>query len=213
MVGEKIMNKDVFNFTAKFKMGAVHNDIIEQYQKRNPQYDKKADVFRHAIVLLDTEMRQQDGQDDLSILIRKVASLEKAENKTRMQMDVLIRLVLELLSRSGSDLTWEDAEQEIRDRIGSAVTKKSEVRNVKPKRQVQIENHFEEKLSMNAKREEEVQESILTETPNKLQLISNEDKIKLIDGVPHKSVWRDGKEYFAEIAWEQIPKNRREELL
>ncbi|PFR48943.1 hypothetical protein COK29_30725, partial [Bacillus cereus] len=85
------------------------------YKGGNPQYERKADVLRHAIILLDKEMKEQNGQDDLSILTKKIASLEKSENKTRMQMDVLIRLILELLSRSGSNLTWEDAKQEVRD--------------------------------------------------------------------------------------------------
>ncbi|PEF45145.1 hypothetical protein CON22_17835 [Bacillus cereus] len=199
--------------TAKFKISKVHQDILEKYMQENPNFKNKADVQRHAILLLDKEMREENGQDDLSILIKKVASLEKAENKSRMQMDVLILLILDLLSRSGSNLTWEDAEQEVRDRIGSAVTKKSEVRNAKTKKQEQVENHFEEKLSMNTKKEEGDFNPVPTETPNELELISDEDKISLRKGIPYKSVWHDGKEYFSEISWEQIPKHRIQELM
>lgn len=206
------MSKDVFDNTAKFGINKVHDDIINEYKKRNPQYTKKADVFRHAILLLDENMRKQDGQDDLSVLIKKVASLEKAENKSRMQMDVLILLILELLSRSGSDLTWEDAEQEIRDRISSAVTKKSEVRNVKAKKQEQVENHFEEKLTIDSQKVKGVINSSPPETKNDLRLISDEDKITLRNGIPHKSVWIEGKEYFDEISWEQIPEHRMYDL-
>lgn len=199
--------------TTKFKISKVHQDILEKYMQENPRFKNKADVQRHAILLLDKEMREKNGQDDLSILIKKVASLERSENKSRMQMEVLIRLVLDLLSRSGSDLTWEDAEQEVRDRIGSAVTKKSEVRNTKTKKREQVENQFEEKLSINTQSEEEVVHSVPTEIKNELQLISDEDKITLRGGVPHKSVWIDGKEYFDEISWDQIPEHRMSELV
>ncbi|EJQ43593.1 hypothetical protein IEQ_04921 [Bacillus cereus BAG6X1-2] len=199
--------------TTKFKISKVHQDILEKYMQNNPEFKNKADVQRHTILLLDKEMREKNGQDDLSILIKKVASLEKAENKSRMQLDVLILLILDLLSRSGSNLTWEDAEQEVRNRIGSAVTKKSEVRNVKAKKQEQVENHFEEKLSINTKSEEEGIHSVPTDTKNELQLISDEDKITLINGVPHKSVWYDGKEYFDDISWDQIPEHRISELV
>lgn len=197
----------------QFRGNKVHSDIVKKYHREFPQFSKEADVLRHAIVLLDKEMREKDGQDDLSILIKKVASLEKAENKSRVQMEVLIRLVLDLLSRSGSDLTWEDAEQELRDRIGSAVTKKSEVRNTKTKKREQGENQFEEKLPINNKSEEEVVHSVPNEMKNELQLISDEDKITLRGGVPHKSVWIDGKEYFDEISWDQIPEHKMSELV
>uniref|UniRef100_UPI003F498BAF hypothetical protein n=1 Tax=Bacillus multifaciens TaxID=3068506 RepID=UPI003F498BAF len=196
----------------QFRGNKIHSDIVKAYFKKFPQFSKEADVLRHAIVLLDEDMRKQDGQDDLSVLIKKVALLEKAENKSRMQMDVLILLILELLSRSGSDLTWDDAEREIRDRIGSAVTKKSEVRNVKNKKQEQVENRFEGKLTINANKEEEVFNSIPTESKGDIPLISDEDKITLRNGIPHKSVWIDGKEYFDEISWDQIPEHRMSEL-
>ena len=199
--------------TTKFKISKVHQDILEKYMQMNPEFKNKADVQRHAILLLDNEMREKNGQDDMSILIKKVVSLEKAENKSRVQMEVLIRLVLDLLSRSGSNLTWEDAEQEVRDRIGSAVTKKSEGRNAKTKKREQVENHFEEKLSINSKSEEEVIHSVPIETKNESPMISDEDKITLLNGVPHKSVWYDGKEYFDEITWDQIPEHRMSELV
>jgi hypothetical protein len=198
--------------TTKFKISKVHQDILEKYMQENPEFKNKADVQRHAIVLLDKEMREKNGQDDLSILIKKVASLEKAENKSRMQMDVLILLILDLLSRSGSNLTWEDAEHEVRDRIGSAVTRKSEVRNVKTKKQEQVENHFEKKLTIKENKEEEVFNSIPTESSGSIPLISDEDKITLRNGIPHKSVWIDGREYFDEISWDQIPEHRMSEL-
>ncbi|MBU4642988.1 hypothetical protein [Bacillus toyonensis] len=206
------MEKDVLKEAVKFKVSEVHQDIVEKYRKRNPQFKYKADVYRHAIVLLDEEMRKEDGKDNLSVLIKKVALLEKSDNKSRTQMDVLIRLILELLSRSGSDLTWEDAEQEIRDRISSAVTKKSEVRNVKVKKQEQVENHFEEKLTVDSQKLKEVINSSPPETKNDLRLISDEDKITLRNGIPHKSVWIEGKEYFDEISWEQIPEHRMYDL-
>ncbi|PGZ34555.1 hypothetical protein COE50_06070 [Bacillus anthracis] len=207
------MTREQYEVMFRFRGNQIHDDIVEKYKGENPQYERKADVLRHAIILLDKEMKEQNGQDDLSILTKKIASLEKSENKSRMQMDVLIRLILELLSRSGSNLTWEDAEQEVRGRIGSAVTKKSEVRNVKAKKREQVENHFEEKVSMNTKSEEEVIHSVPTETKNELPLISDEDKISLRDGVPHKSVWIDGTEYFDEISWDQIPEHRMSELV
>ncbi|MEK7019808.1 hypothetical protein [Bacillus sp. FSL R9-9410] len=205
------MARDRYEQLFQFRGNKVHDDIVKTYHKKFPQFSKEADVFRHAIVLLDEEMRKQDGQDDLSVLINKVALLEKAENKSRMQMDVLILLILELLSRSGSDLTWDDAEQEIRDRIGSAVTKKSEVRNVKAKKQEKVENHFENKLTINTNKEE-VFNSIPTESKGNIALISDKDKITLRNGIPHKSVWVDGTEYFDEISWDQIPEHRISEL-
>ncbi|MBU4643059.1 hypothetical protein [Bacillus toyonensis] len=198
--------------TTKYKISKVHQDILEKYMQENPEFKNKADVQRHAILLLDKEMREKNGQDDLSILIKKIAALEKAENKTRTQMDVLILLILELVSRSGSDLTWDDAEQEIRDRIGSAVTKKSEVRNVKAKKQEQVENHLEEKLTIDSQKVKGVINSSSPETKNDLRLISDEDKITLRNGIPHKSVWIEGKEYFDEISWEQIPEHRMYDL-
>ncbi|PGZ57840.1 hypothetical protein COE58_24120 [Bacillus cereus] len=207
------MTREQYEVMFRFRGNQIHDDIVEKYKGENPQYERKADVLRHAIILLDKEMKEHNGQDDLSILTKKIASLEKSENKTRMQMDVLIRLVLELLSRSGSNLTWEDAEQEVRDRIGSAVTKKSEVRNGKRKKQEVVENHFEEKLSINAKKEEEVFSSVFIENQNELPLISEEDKITLRDGVPYKSVWLDGKEYFKKLSWDQIPEHRMSELV
>ncbi|HFU7090085.1 TPA: hypothetical protein ACGN8S_005239 [Bacillus cereus] len=207
------MTREQYEVMFRFRGNQIHDDIVEKYKGKNPQYERKADVLRHAIILLDKEMKEKNGQDDLSILIKKVASLERSENKSRMQMEVLIRLVLDLLSRSGSDLTWEDAEQEVRDRIGSAVTKKSEVRNTKTKKREQVENQFEEKLSINTQSEEEVVHSVPTEIKNELQLISDEDKITLRGGVPHKSVWIDGKEYFDEISWDQIPEHRMSELV
>ncbi|MBE7106133.1 hypothetical protein FT637_24930 [Bacillus cereus] len=206
------MARDRYEELFQFRGNKVHSDIVKEYHKKFPQFSKEADVLRHAIVLLDENMRKQDGQDDLSVLIKKVALLEKAENKSRMQMDVLILLILELVSRSGSNLTWDDAEQEIRDRIGSAVTKKSEVRNVKTKKQEQVENHFEDKLTIKANKEEEVFNSIPTESKGSIPLISDEDKITLRNGIPHKSVWIDGREYFDEISWDQIPEHRMSEL-
>jgi hypothetical protein len=204
--------RDRYEELFQFRGNKVHSDIVKEYQKKFPQFSKEADVLRHAIVLLDENMRKQDGQDDLSVLIKKVALLEKAENKSRMQMDVLILLILELLSRSGSDLTWDDAEQEIQGRIGSAVTRKSEVRNVKKKKQEQVENHFEEKLTIKEDIEKEVN-SIPTESlKGSIPLISDKDKITLRNGIPHKSVWIDGREYFDEISWDQIPEHRMSEL-
>jgi hypothetical protein len=43
---------------------------------------------------------------------------------------------------------------------------------------------------------------------NKLEMVKPEDNIKLIEGLPHKGVWHDGKEYFQEICWDQIPEER-----
>lgn len=44
----------------------------------------------------------------------------------KQQMDILIKLNMELIARSGSDLSLEELEQEVKSEIASAVTKKSE---------------------------------------------------------------------------------------
>lgn len=120
------MSEVVLSDTAKFKITRIHNDIVEEYLQQHPEYKTKADVFRRAIGLLDEDMRKEKGEDDVSLLKKEVKGLTQAVNTMKQQMDVLIKLNMELISRSGSDLSLEELQKEVKSEIASAVTKKSE---------------------------------------------------------------------------------------
>ena len=200
------MSEVVLSDTAKFKITRIHNEIVEEYLQRHPEYKTKADVFRRAIGLLDEDMRKENGEDDVSLLKREVKGLKQSVNTMKQQMEVLIKLNMELIARSGSDLSLEELEQEVKNKIASSVTKKSE-----------------EKFSRTVKREpivENVQEQECiqsqVETPlsvkKTLPMITDDVQIVMKKGKPHKVVPTRLGTGYQEIEWEQIPEHRRKEL-
>jgi len=226
------MSQNAYDLLFRFRGNQVHDDIVEKYHKTHPEYPKKADVFRHAIALLDQEMRKQTGQDEMSVVIKKLGDLELANkelkhsnNALRVQMDVLIRLIMEVVSRSGSDLTWEAAEQEVRDKIGSAVTKKSEGRFAGTTNRMQPNTKLEGTVATLSVQEidSQFQGNVVTPGIHKIQqqpfmsqkqlpMISEEDKIVMKYGKPHKVVIERGRPMYDELEWEQVPEHRRSEL-
>ncbi|PFT09248.1 hypothetical protein COK59_09100 [Bacillus thuringiensis] len=200
------MSEVVLSDTAKFKITRIHNEIVEEYLQRHPEYKTKADVFRRAIGLLDEDMRKENGEDDVSLLKREVKGLKQSVNTMKQQMEVLIKLNMELIAQSGSDLSLEELEQEVKNKIASSVTKKSE-----------------EKFSRTVKREpivENVQEQECiqsqVETPlsvkKTLPMITDDVQIVMKKGKPHKVVPTRLGTGYQEIEWEQIPEHRRKEL-
>ena len=200
------MSEVVLSDTAKFKITRIHNEIVEEYLQRHPEYKTKADVFRRAIGLLDEDMRKENGEDDVSLLKREVKGLKQSVNTMKQQMEVLIKLNMELIARSGSDLSLEELEQEVKNKIASSVTKKSE-----------------EKFSRTVKREpivENVQEQECiqsqVETPlsvkKTLPMITDDVQIVMKKGKPHKVVPTRLGTGYQEIEWEQIPEHRQKEL-
>ncbi|MEB8716779.1 hypothetical protein C2L96_04225 [Bacillus cereus] len=45
-----------------------------------------------------------------------------------------------------------------------------------------------------------------------IRMVKDEEEIKLINGKPHKKVFKFGKELFLELDWEQVPEHRLAEL-
>lgn len=76
---------------------------MKEYQEKFPQFSKEADVLRHTIVLLEKDMKKQDGKDELSILVKKASMLEKTENKMNVEMDILNDLFYKLFPHFGVD--------------------------------------------------------------------------------------------------------------
>lgn len=193
----------------QFRGNKVHSNIIKKYLEKNPKLSTEADVLRHAVALLDEKMRRDNEQDEMSSLIKKVSEMDRSNNALRIQMDVLIKLTMELISRSGSDLTWEDTEQEIKDKIGSSVTKKSENRFTRTTNRVQLDSKLEGNTTISSVQEIKQQPLMSKEV---LPMISDEDKILMKYGKPHKAIIRGGRMFYEEIKWEQIPEHRRSEL-
>jgi hypothetical protein len=204
------MSDVVLSDTAKFKITKIHNDIVEKYLQLHPEYKTKADVFRRAIGLLDGEMREERGEDDVSLLKKEVKVLVQSVNTMKQQMDVLIKLNMELISRSGSDLSLEEMQQEVKKKIGAAVTKKSEEKFSRTSNHVPMESKKEETMEQ----EKEVQSGIKTSyiTDPKLPMVTDEEEILMINDKPHKKIWKFGRMFNEEVKWEQIPEHRLNEL-
>ncbi|KMP96105.1 hypothetical protein [Bacillus cereus] len=200
------MSEVVLSDTAKFKITRIHNDIVEEYLQQHPEYKTKADVFRRAIGLLDEDMRKEKGEDDVSLLKKEVKGLTQSVNTMKQQMDILIKLNMELIARSGSDLNLEELEQEVKNKIASSVTKKSEgkfSRTVK-----------REPIEVNMQEQEHIQREVKTPSFAKktLPMITDDVQIVMKKGKPHKAISRLGQTMYEEIEWEQIPERRRKEL-
>ncbi|MED3312189.1 hypothetical protein P4436_15395 [Bacillus thuringiensis] len=200
------MSEVVLSDTAKFKITRIHNEIVEEYLQQHPEYKTKADVFRRAIGLLDEDMRKENGEDDVSLLKREVKGLKQSVNTMKQQMDILIKLQVELLSRSGSDLNLEELQQEVKSEIASAVTKKSEGKFSRTVKREPIEENMQE--------HQHIQSQV--ETPSfvrkTLPMITDDVKIVMKEGKPCKVISKIGREIYQEIEWEQIPEHRRKEL-
>lgn len=200
------MSEVVLSDTAKFKITRIHNDIVEEYLQQHPEYKTKADVFRRAIGLLDEDMRKEKGEDDVSLLKKEFKGLTQSVNTMKQQMDVLIKLNMELISRSGSNLSLEELQKEVKSEIASAVTKKSEgkfSRTVK-----------REPIEVNMQEQEHIQREVKTPSFAKktLPMITDDVQIVMKKGKPHKAISRLGQTMYEEIEWEQIPEHRRNEL-
>ncbi|MGH0589694.1 hypothetical protein ACQVQY_27175 [Bacillus mycoides] len=190
----------------QFRGNQIHVDIVQDFLKQYPEYPKEADVLRHAIVLLDEKMREGKGEDDVSLLKKEVKGLTQSVNTMKKQMDVLIKLNMELISRSGSDLSLEELQREVKSEITSAVTKKSEgkfSRTVK-----------REPIEVNMQEQEHIQREVKTPSFAKktLPMITDDVQIVMKKGKPHKAISRLGQTMYEEIEWEQIPEHRRKEL-
>ncbi|HDR7321059.1 TPA: hypothetical protein QCX23_002943 [Bacillus toyonensis] len=200
------MSEVVLSDTAKFKINRIHNEIVEEYLQQHPEYKTKADVFRRAIGLLDEDMRKEKGEDDVSLLKKEVKGLTQSVNTMKQQMDVLIKLNMELISRSGSNLSLEELQKEVKSEIASAVTKKSEgkfSRTIK-----------REPIEVNMQEQERIQREVKTPSVAKktLQMITDDVQIVMKKGKPHKAISRLGQTMYEEIEWEQISEHRRKEL-
>ncbi|MGI8362904.1 hypothetical protein [Bacillus cereus] len=200
------MSEVVLSDTAKFKITRIHNDIVEEYLQQHPEYKTKADVFRRAIGLLDEDMRKEKGEDDVSLLKKEVKGLTQAVNTMKQQMDILIKLNMELISRSGSDLSLEELQKEVKSEIASAVTKKSEGKFSRTVKREPVEVKMQE--------QEHIQREVKTPSFAKktLRMITDDVQIVMKKGKPHKAISRLGQTMYEEIEWEQIPEHRRKEL-
>lgn len=204
------MSEVILSDTAKFKITKIHNDIVEKYLQMHPEYKTKADAFRRAIGLLDEEMRKERGEDDVSILKKEVKNLTQSVNTMKQQMDVLIKLNMELISRSGSDLSIEEMQQEVKTKIAAAVTKKSEGNFSRNSNRVPVESKNEDLVQQ----ENEVQSKNKSSyAANKnLPMVKDEEEILMINDKPYKKIWKFNRQFNEEIKWEQIPEYRLNEL-
>lgn len=204
------MSEVILSDTAKFKITKIHNDIVEKYLQMHPEYKTKADAFRRAIGLLDEEMRKERGEDDASLLKKEVKILIQSVNTMKQQMDVLIKLNMELISRTGSDLSIEEMQQEVKTKIAAAVTKKSEGNFSRNSNRVPVESKNEDLVQQ----ENEVQsknKSSYAANEN-LPMVKDEEEILLINDKPYKKIWKFNRQFNEEIKWEQIPEYRLNEL-
>ncbi|EOO43589.1 MULTISPECIES: hypothetical protein [Bacillus] len=194
----------------QFRGNQIHVDIVQDFLKQYPEYPKEADVLRHAIVLLDEKMRVGKGHDDVSLLKKEVKGLTQSVNTMKQQMDVLIKLNMELISRSGSDLSLEELQKEVKSEIASAVTKKSEGKFSRTVKRESIEVNNEETFQ----EQEHIQREVKTPSFAKktLPMITDDVQIVMKKGKPHKAISRLGQTMYEEIEWEQIPEHRRKEL-
>lgn len=204
------MSEVVLSDTAKFKITKIHNDIVEKYLQLHPEYKTKADVFRRAIGLLDEEMRKEKGEDEVTLLNKEVKVLVQSVNTMKQQMDVLIKLNMELISQSGSDLSIEEMQQEVKTKIAAAVTKKSERNFSRTSNRVRVETKEEETVQQEKEEQNGIKATYKIE--GKLPMVKDDEEILLINGKPHKKIWKLRRVFNEEIKWEQIPEHRLKEL-
>ncbi|MFN0613842.1 hypothetical protein [Bacillus anthracis] len=187
----------------QFRGNQIHVDIVQDFQR---QYPREADVLRHAIVLLDEKMREGKGQDDVSLLKKEVKDLKQSVNTMKQQMDVLIKLNMELIAQSGSNLSLEKLEQEVKSEIASSVTKKSEGKFPRTVKREPIEENVQEHQRI----QREVKTTSFVKKP--LPMITDDVQIVMKKGKPHQVVPTRLGTGYQEIEWEQIPEHRRKEL-
>ncbi|EJQ36014.1 hypothetical protein IEE_05490 [Bacillus cereus BAG5X1-1] len=204
------MSLDILSQTAKFKVTKIHDDIVAKYLEMHPEFSTKADVFRHAIALLDEKMRKDKGEDDVSLLKKDVTRLVQSINTMKTQMDVLIKLNIDLISRSGSNVSYEDMEQVVKSEIGSSVTKRAENRFPRKQNHAELGSKGREEMGVSLGIQKTERQPFVSE--RRLPMISDEDRIVLKYGDPHKVVMKVGKPYYEPIEWEQIPEHRHSQL-
>ncbi|AAM26162.1 MULTISPECIES: hypothetical protein [Bacillus] len=190
----------------QFRGNQIHVDIVQDFQRQYPEYPREADVLRHAIVLLDEKMREGKGQDDVSLLKKEVKDLKQSVNTMKQQMDVLIKLNMELIAQSGSNLSLEKLEQEVKSEIASSVTKKSEGKFPRTVKREPIEENVQEHQRI----QREVKTTSFVKKP--LPMITDDVQIVMKKGKPHQVVPTRLGTGYQEIEWEQIPEHRRKEL-
>lgn len=194
----------------QFRGNQVHVDIVQAFQKHYPEYSSEADILRHAVARLDEEMRENKGQDNLSLLTKEVKNLTQSVNTMKQQMDVLIKLNIELISRSDSNLNIEDMEQEVQKKVAAAVTKKSEAKFSRTSKYARIESKNEEIKEQ----EKEVQSKSKPSNAGEqnLPMVKDDEEILMVNDKPHKKIWKFNRQFNEEIKWEQIPEHRLNEL-
>ncbi|UKY24192.1 hypothetical protein KM394_28425 (plasmid) [Bacillus anthracis] len=190
----------------QFRGNQIHVDIVQDFQRQYPEYPREADVLRHAIVLLDEKMREGKGQGDVSLLKKEVKDLKQSVNTMKQQMDVLIKLNMELIAQSGSNLSLEKLEQEVKSEIASSVTKKSEGKFPRTVKREPIEENVQEHQRI----QREVKTTSFVKKP--LPMITDDVQIVMKKGKPHQVVPTRLGTGYQEIEWEQIPEHRRKEL-
>ncbi|OXM07847.1 hypothetical protein A3845_28735 (plasmid) [Bacillus anthracis] len=190
----------------QFRGNQIHVDIVQDFQRQYPEYPREADVLRHAIVLLDEKMREGKGQDDVSLLKKEGKDLKQSVNTMKQQMDVLIKLNMELIAQSGSNLSLEKLEQEVKSEIASSVTKKSEGKFPRTVKREPIEENVQEHQRI----QREVKTTSFVKKP--LPMITDDVQIVMKKGKPHQVVPTRLGTGYQEIEWEQIPEHRRKEL-
>lgn len=194
----------------QFRGNQIHVDIVQAFLKQYPEYSREADVLRHAIVLLDEEMRENKGEDDVSLLKKEVKGLTQSINTMKQQMDVLIKLNMELISRSGSEISFEEMQQGVKKKIASAVTKKSEGKFSQTSDHVPMESKKEEPVQQEKEAQSEIKTSYITDP--KLPMVTDEEELLMINDKPHKKIWKFGRMFNEEVKWEQIPEHRLNQL-
>ncbi|MFI2801025.1 hypothetical protein ACH2G3_24595 [Bacillus cereus] len=200
------MSRVGFEEMFRFRGNRIHKDIIKNFMKQYPEYSTEAEALRHGIVLLDEKIRGGKGQDSVSPLKKEVKGLTQSVNTMKQQMDVLIKLNMELIAQSGSNLSLEELQQEVKSEIASSVTKKSEGKFPRTVKREPIEENVQE--------HQRIQSQV--ETPSfvrkTLPMITDDVKIIMKEGKPCKVISKIGREIYQEIEWEQIPEHRRKEL-
>lgn len=200
------MSRVGFEEMFRFRGNRIHKDIIKNFMKQYPEYSTEAEALRHGIVLLDEKIRGGKGQDSVSLLEKEVKGLKQSVNTMKQQMEVLIKLNMELIARSGSDLSLEELEQEVKSEIASSVTKKSEGKFSRTVKREPIEENMQEhqRIQREAKTTSFVKKS--------LPMITDDVQIVMKKGKPHQVVPTRLGTGYQEIEWEQIPEHRRKEL-
>ncbi|HFJ9306747.1 TPA: hypothetical protein ACGW6R_004302 [Bacillus cereus] len=204
------MSRTAFEEMFRFRGNKIHKDIVEKFRNHYPEYSTEAETLRHGITLLDEKMREDNGVDGISLLKKEVINLTQSVNTMKQQMDVLIKLNMELISRSGSDLSIEEMQQEVKRKIGAAVTKKSEGNFSRNSNRVSVET----KKAETVQQEIEVQNEIKStyKTDKNLPMVTEDEEILMINDKPHKKIWKFNRQFNEEIKWEQIPEHRLHEV-